>query len=92
MSTSTTDLADIATRVRRVLERQFGQAGRTVDTNANLSENLPSFSSLAALEFISSVEEEFDIEVDFVGDDVRHNFSTLTRVVEYVAERVEDTV
>ena len=90
MSTPTTDNADIATKVRTVLGRQFGDLARTVDAASDFADSLPSFDSLAALEFISAVEDEFGIEVDFVGDDVRHNFSTVDRVVMYVAERVED--
>ncbi|OLR92680.1 acyl carrier protein [Actinokineospora bangkokensis] len=90
MSTTTTDLTETTARVRAVLERRFGDAGRTVGATADLATALPNFDSLAALEFVTAVEDEFGVEVDFVGDDVRYSFSTVDRVVEYVVERLED--
>ncbi|MFF7361716.1 phosphopantetheine-binding protein [Streptomyces sp. NPDC008125] len=86
----TTDRTVITTRVLTVLEKRFGEAARSLPREADLSDALPGFDSLAALEFVTAVEGEFDIEVDFVGDDVRYSFSTLDRVTEYVRERVED--
>jgi acyl carrier protein len=88
----TTDRTDTATRVRTVLEKRFCGAAGSLTADAELVDGLPNFDSLAALEFITAVEEEFAIEVDFVGDDVRYCFSTLDRVVDYVTERVEDQV
>jgi acyl carrier protein len=86
----TTDRTEITTRVLTVLEKRFGDAARSLARDADLSMALPGFDSLAALEFVTAVEGEFGIEVDFVGDDVRYSFSTLDRVTEYVRERVED--
>lgn len=86
----TTDLTQIHDRVRTVLEKRFGDAARALAPDADLSGALPGFDSLAALEYISAVEEEFGVEVDFVADDVRYWFSTLGRTAEYVRERVED--
>lgn len=88
----TTDRTVINTRVLTVLEKRFGDAVFSLSVEDELSEALPGFDSLAALEFVTAIEEEFDIEVDFVGDDVRYSFSTLDRVTEYVCERVEDRV
>ncbi|MFF9623981.1 acyl carrier protein [Streptomyces griseosporeus] len=86
----TTDLTQIHDRVRTVLEKRFGDAARALAPDADLSAALPGFDSLAALEYISAVEGEFGIEVDFVADDVRHWFSTLDRTATYVRERIED--
>ncbi|WP_369174876.1 acyl carrier protein [Streptomyces sp. R28] len=86
----TTDLTEIDTRVLAVLEKRFGDAARALAPDADLSDSLPGFDSLAALEYVNAVEGEFGIEVDFVGDDVRYWFSTLGRTTEYVRERVED--
>ncbi|CAM5710985.1 acyl carrier protein [Streptomyces viridifaciens] len=86
----TADRTEITTRVLTVLEKRFGEAARALAQDADLSMALPGFDSLAALEFVTAVEGEFGIEVDFVGDDVRYSFSTLDRVAEYVRERVED--
>ncbi|MFD9903753.1 acyl carrier protein [Streptomyces sp. NPDC059063] len=86
----TTDRAEISTRVLAVLEKRFGAAARSLAPDAELTDALPGFDSLAALEYVTAVEGEFGIEVDFVGDDVRYWFSTLDRTAEYVRERVED--
>ncbi|MCD9877334.1 acyl carrier protein [Streptomyces guryensis] len=84
------DRAEIGARVRAVLDRRFGDAAKSLATDADLTDALPGFDSLAALEYVNAVEHEFGIEVDFVGDDVRHWFSTLGRTVEYVRESIED--
>ncbi|MER6379199.1 acyl carrier protein [Streptomyces sp. NPDC001250] len=86
----TTDLTQIHARVVAVLEKRFGDAARALAADADLSHALDGFDSLAALEYISAIEGEFGIEVDFVGDDVRHWFSTVDRTATYVRERVED--
>ncbi|MGL6234651.1 MAG: acyl carrier protein [Segniliparus sp.] len=86
----TANAADTEKRVRSILEKRFGEAAVLLGADVALAEGLPNFDSLAGMEFITAVEEEFDIEVDFVDDDVRYSFSTLDRVVEYIAERVED--
>lgn len=86
----TTDLTQIHDRVRTVLEKRFGDAARALAPDADLSAALPGFDSLAALEYISAVEGEFGIEVDFVADDVRYWFSTLDRTATYLRERIED--
>ncbi|WP_405621699.1 acyl carrier protein [Streptomyces sp. NBC_00076] len=86
----TIDQTEISNRVRAVLEKRFGDAARALAADADLSDALPGFDSLAALEYVNAVEGEFGIEVDFVGDDVRYWFSTLGRTTDYVRERVED--
>lgn len=48
------------------------------------------YDSLAALEFISAVEQEFGIEVDFVADDLRYWFSQLGRAATFVSGKLED--
>ncbi|WP_432011214.1 phosphopantetheine-binding protein [Streptomyces sp. HD1123-B1] len=86
----TTDRSEISTRVLTVLEKRFGDAAHALAPDADLSDTLPGFDSLAALEYVTAVEGEFGIEVDFVGDDVRYWFSTLDRTALYIHERVED--
>ncbi|TRV76681.1 acyl carrier protein [Streptomyces sp. 130] len=80
----------INARLVAVLEQRFGGAARALPGDADLADALPGFDSLAALEYVTAVEAAFGIEVDFVGDDVRYQFSTLDRTTEYVRERVED--
>ncbi|ATL26061.1 acyl carrier protein [Streptomyces formicae] len=86
----TADQTEISTRVLALLEKRFGDTVLSLAPDADLSDALPGFDSLAALEYVTAVESEFDFEVDFVGDDVRYWFSTLVRTSEYVRERVED--
>lgn len=86
----TLDHTEINNRIQAVLEKRFGDAARALSGDADLTDALPGFDSLAALEYVTAVEGEFGIEVDFVGDDVRYWFSTLGRTTEYVRERVED--
>lgn len=85
-----TDHATVQGRVLRVLATHFGDAALAMPGDAELTSALPGYDSLAALELITSVEEEFGIEVDFVADDVRYSFSTLDRITEYVTDRLED--
>ncbi|GAB1333079.1 acyl carrier protein [Streptomyces sennicomposti] len=87
---SAPDQTDIQARVRALLQKRFGDAARALPADADLSGALPGFDSLAALEYVTAVEGEFGIEVDFVGDDVRYWFSTLDRTAAYVRECAED--
>ena len=86
----TLDHTEINNRVQGDLEKRFGDAARSLPADTDLSDALPGFDSLAALEYVTAVESEFGIEVDFVGDDVRYWFSTLGRTTEYVRESIED--
>ncbi|MFF7379696.1 acyl carrier protein [Streptomyces massasporeus] len=86
----TLDHTEINNRIQAVLEKRFGDAARALPADADLTEALPGFDSLAALEYVTAVEGEFGIEIDFVGDDVRYWFSTLGRTTEYVRDAVED--
>ncbi|MEU2711960.1 acyl carrier protein [Streptomyces sp. NPDC007205] len=90
MPTADPTLTEVNARLLTVLEKRFGDAAHALAPDADLSERLPGFDSLAALEYVNAVEGEFGIEVDFVGDDVRYWFSTLERTAAYVHERIED--
>lgn len=85
-----TDHVTVQRRVLQVLAARFGDAALALPGDAELAMALPGYDSLAALEFITSVEEEFGIEVDFVADDVRYSFSMPDRITEYVTDRLED--
>jgi acyl carrier protein len=85
-----TDTSVVSERVVTVLEGRFGAPAREITHTADLSDALPGYDSLAALEVITATEEAFGIEVDFVADDVRHAFSTIERIAEYVRDTLED--
>jgi acyl carrier protein len=95
MSTSTSpvipDTAEILTRLRTALAVPLGEAVLGADADADLAEALGErYDSLAAMECVTAVETRFGVEVDFVADDVRHIFSTLARITEFVRDRLED--
>ncbi|CAM5597424.1 MULTISPECIES: acyl carrier protein [Streptomyces] len=93
MSTSSVipDSAEILTRLRAALSVPLGDAVQGVAEDADLTEALGErYDSLAAMECITAVETQFGVEVDFVADDVRHIFSTLSRITEFVQGRLED--
>lgn len=82
---------EIRDRLRQALEPALGDSLRRLPDDADLAEELGGwFDSLAALEAVSTVEAEFGIAVDLVNDDVRHWFASVTRMTEFVAERLED--
>ncbi|QUQ68823.1 acyl carrier protein [Kutzneria sp. CA-103260] len=81
----------VADRVRVALRLQFGALVDPVGADDLLSDALGDrYDSLAALECVCRIESTFGIEVDFVEHDIRHHFSTLRLIAEFVAERLED--
>lgn len=78
-------------RVRGALEPLLGEPLAAVADDDDLARALGDrYDSLTALECVSRVEAEFDIEVDFVEHDVRHVFATLSRIGAFVQEQLED--
>lgn len=79
------------TRVREVLGGLLGDGVRSTAADQPLTEALGDrYDSLAALECVTLVEKEFDVEVDFVAHDVRYSFATLGRIAEFVQGELED--
>lgn len=85
--------AEIPRRLRAVLGKVLDE----VPEIPEIPEDVPftdclggRYDSLMALEFISAVEEEFGIEVDFVAHDVRYWFSEFRLVARFVADQLED--
>ncbi|MHC0429352.1 acyl carrier protein [Streptomyces sp. O3] len=82
---------EISTRVRAALDPLLGDALSGVADDADLTQALGDrYDSLTALECVSRIEAEFDIEVDFVAHDVRYSFATLGRIVSFVGDLLED--
>ncbi|MFD4401540.1 acyl carrier protein [Nocardia sp. NPDC058499] len=85
------NIDDIRTRLRGLLVAQFGPVCAEVPEDAILPEALGDrYDSLAALQCITTVEKEFGFEVDFVTHDVRHAFSRIDRIIQFIQERLED--
>ncbi|MBN9801330.1 acyl carrier protein [Pseudonocardia sp. UM4_GMWB1] len=88
---STTLNEDVIGRVRSVVATALKVDLDPVGADDDLAEALGGrYDSLAALEAVTAVENEFGLEVDFVSDDVRHWFSTIGRMSGFVRERLED--
>lgn len=84
-------LTDVRARLRTILAIRLGEGFATVPDDADLAVALgDGYDSLTAMECISAVELAFDIEVDMVGDDVRHWFASVERMCVFVRNRLED--
>ncbi|MQY20213.1 hypothetical protein NRB20_33110 [Nocardia sp. RB20] len=89
--TQTPSAEQISTRVRNTLRSVLGEALDAVADADELRERLGDrFDSLRAVECITRIEEEFGIEVDFVGHDVRYEFASLERIARFVNWQLED--
>ncbi|MFY1671567.1 acyl carrier protein [Plantactinospora sp. WMMB334] len=87
------DREELRARVRAALRGRLGPAVDDVADDVPLPEALGArYDSLAALECITLVEAEFEVEVDFVEHDVRYAFATVERIVQFVHDRLEDRV
>jgi acyl carrier protein len=82
----------VLARVRAALAEQLGEAAGGVDADAPLRDALNSYDSLTATECIYAIEREFGVEVDFTTDDVRHWFSSVATIVQFVLQRLEDAL
>lgn len=92
MSTTAPTDQDITRRLRTVLTGTLGVDITPIPEGSDLADSVgPRYDSLAALEVVTAVENEFGIEVDFVADDIRHSFSTLERMTRFVSARLEDS-
>jgi acyl carrier protein len=88
-STSSTD--DIQEQVRAVLRRTIGDLVDGLSPDDELANALGDrYDSLTALECITAIESRFDVEVDFVAQDVRYWFATLGRMTTFVHDQLED--
>ncbi|QJI40775.1 acyl carrier protein [Pseudomonas sp. ADAK2] len=87
MSSSNTVNEDI----RASLEALLGPEVRTIGADQSFRDFIGErFDSLMAVEVVTTIEERFGIEVDFVGDDVRYWFETLEKMEQFVKGRLED--
>lgn len=78
-------------RVRTVLRNQVGDVLDGVTDDDELRDVLADrYDSLAAMEFVSRIETEFGVEVDFVSHDVRFVFATLNRISLFIQDLLED--
>lgn len=81
---------DLDQRIRAALAGVVGDPAYRIAPDAELRDGLERYDSLAAVETITAIENAFGITVDVVEDDVRHWFSSVERMTQFVSERLED--
>jgi acyl carrier protein len=87
-----TDSNTVKDDIRSALEALLGPEVRTIGADQSFRDFIGErFDSLMAVEVVTTIEERFGIEVDYVGDDVRYWFETLEKMEQFVTERLEDT-
>lgn len=85
------DITHLQERVQAVLQSRLGDAVTALDPDADLAAALDGrYDSLTALECVTAIESAFGIEVDFVAHDVRHWFSAIGRMTQFVHDELED--
>lgn len=78
--------------IRSALETLLGPEVHSIGADESFRDFIGErFDSLMAVEVVTTIEERFAIEVDYVGDDVRYWFETLEKMEQFVKERLEDT-
>lgn len=81
----------IAQRIRQALGQLLGEQIDAIGPGDSFRDFLGErFDSLMAVEVITAIEGAFDIEVDYLGDDVRFWFETLEKMARFVEQKQED--
>lgn len=84
------DEQTVMPRFRASLAKVVGAAARTAPENEPLPDVLGNFDSLAAMELIENLEDEFGVEVDFIAHDVRFRLRTISSGTEFITDLLED--
>ncbi|HFN0790193.1 TPA: acyl carrier protein [Klebsiella variicola subsp. variicola] len=84
--------SDIELCVRGIITSQFGNDSGNISGNSALADTIQDYSSLSSLNLINKIEDEFNLEVDFVSDDIRYSFANINNIVNYIKERLEDNL
>jgi len=81
----------IEQRIRQTLAQLLGDEVDAIDKRDSFRDFLGErFDSLMAVEVITAIEGCFDIEVDYLSDDVRFWFETLEKMEQFVGQKLED--
>ncbi|MFF5864298.1 acyl carrier protein [Pseudomonas sp. NPDC012596] len=81
----------IEQRIRQTLAQLLGDEVEAIDKRDSFRDFLGErFDSLMAVEVITAIEGCFDIEVDYLSDDVRFWFETLEKMEQFVGQKLED--
>ncbi|WDY55575.1 acyl carrier protein [Pseudomonas sp. PSKL.D1] len=80
-----------AQRIRQTLGQLLGDDINAIAPGDSFRDFLGErFDSLMAVEVITAIEGAFDIEVDYLSDDVRFWFETLEKMEQFVDQKRED--
>lgn len=81
----------IEQRIRQTLAQLLGDEVEAIDKRDSFRDFLGErFDSLMAVEVITAIEGCFDIEVDYLSDDVRFWFETLEKMEQFVGQKLQD--
>ncbi len=81
----------IEQRIRQALAQLLGEEVHAIDKQDSFRDFIGErFDSLMAVEVITAIESCFEIEVDYLSDDVRYWFETLEKMETFVAQKLED--
>lgn len=81
----------IEQKIRAALEQLLGPEVRAIGRDESFRDFIGErFDSLMAVEVVTTIEECFAIEVDFMSDDVRFWFETLGKLEKFVGDKLED--
>jgi acyl carrier protein len=81
----------IEQRIRQALAQLLGEEVHVIDKQDSFRDFIGErFDSLMAVEVITAIEGCFEIEVDYLSDDVRYWFETLEKMETFVAQKLED--
>ena len=81
---------EIEDTIRKCFQHVVGENAAQISRCTPLRDAIDSFDSLAAMEFITAVEDAFEVVVDFVLHDVRFRMETIEKSVDFVRELLED--
>ncbi|MNG68881.1 Phosphopantetheine attachment site [compost metagenome] len=78
-------------RIRQTLAQLLGDEINALDPRDSFRDFIGErFDSLMAVDVITAIEACFDIEVDYLSDDVRFWFETLEKIEIFVAQKLQD--
>lgn len=81
----------IEQRIRQALAQLLGDEVLAIEKQDSFRDFIGErFDSLMAVEVITAIEGCFQIEVDYLSDDVRYWFETLEKMETFVAQKLED--
>lgn len=84
-------MREISMRIANRLGPLFNYDLSSLSPNEKLAEHKDlNYDSMSVMECVVLIQDEFDINIDFVSDDVRHTFATLENIASMVRRKLDD--